>query len=63
MFSDSIASGDVLDVDVTGDSHLAVDAPFGRTASGLEQDRWGRLWVAGGTTGRTGDGVVHRLVR
>ncbi len=53
MFSGSIASGDVLAVDVlTGDTHLVVDAPFERTASGLEQDRWGRLWVAGGMTGR-----------
>ena len=51
MFSGSIASGDVLAVDVvTGESHLAVDAPPGRTAAGLEQDRWGRLWVAGGAT-------------
>jgi hypothetical protein len=53
MFSASIASGDVLAVDVlTGESHLAVDAPPGRTAAGLEQDCWGRLWVAGGPTGR-----------
>ncbi len=50
--SSSIATGDVLAVDLTGDSHLAVDAPPGRTASGLEQDRWGRLWVAGGPAGR-----------
>ena len=49
MFSGSIASGDVLAVDVlTGDTHLVVDAPFGRTAYGLEQDRWGRLWVWAG---------------
>ncbi len=53
MFSASIASGDVLAVDVlTGESHLAADAPPGRTAAGLEQDRWGRLWVAGGPTGQ-----------
>ena len=53
MFSASIATGDVLAVDVvSGESHLAVDAPPGRTAAGLEQDRWGRLWVAGGATGQ-----------
>jgi hypothetical protein len=53
MFSGSIATGDVLAVDVvTGESHLVVDAPPGRTAAGLEQDRWGRLWVAGGPTGQ-----------
>lgn len=52
MFSGSIATGDVLAVDVvTGESHFVVDAPPGRTAAGLEQDRWGRLWVAGGATG------------
>ena len=52
MFSGSLASGDVLAVDVvTGESHLVVDAPPGRTAAGLERDRWGRLWVAGGPTG------------
>lgn len=52
MFSASIATGDVLGVDVvTGESQLVVDAPPGRTAAGLEQDRWGRLWVAGGPTG------------
>ncbi len=53
MFSGSIASGDVLAVDVlTGESHLPVDAPPGRTAAGLEQDRWGCLWGAGGPTGQ-----------
>lgn len=53
MFSGSIATGDVLAVDVvTGESHFVVDAPPGRTAAGLEHDRWGRLWVAGGTTGQ-----------
>ena len=53
MFSGSRASGDVVAVDVvTGESRLFVDAPPGRTAVGLEQDRWGRLWVAGGATGQ-----------
>ena len=53
MFTASIATGDVLAVDVlTSESLLAVDAPPGRTAAGLEQDRWGRLWVAGGPTGQ-----------
>ena len=53
MFSGSLASGDVLAVDVrTGGSHLVVDAPPGRTAAGLKQDRWQRLWVAGGATGQ-----------
>jgi hypothetical protein len=53
LFSGSIASGDVLAVNArTGVSHLVVDAPPGRTAVGLKQDRWGRLWVAGGSTGQ-----------
>ncbi len=52
MLSASIATGDILAVDVlTGESHLVVDAPPGRTAAGLEQDRWGRLWVAAGRLG------------
>src|SRR3712207_4425994 len=51
MFSGSRASGDVIAVNVvTGERRLVVDAPPGRTAIGLEQDRWGRLWVAGGGT-------------
>jgi hypothetical protein len=53
MLSGSRASGDVLAVNVvTGESHLVVDAPPGRTAAGIEQDRWGRIWVAGGQTGQ-----------
>ena len=53
MFSGSLASGDVIAVNVvTGASRLVVDAPPGRTAVGLEQDRFGRLWVAGGPTGQ-----------
>ncbi len=53
MFSGSLATGDVIAVDlVTGQNRLVVDAPPGRTAVGLEQDRWGRLWVAGGATGQ-----------
>ena len=53
MFSGSLATGDVIAVDVvTGQYRPVVDAPPGRTAVGLEQDRWGRLWVAGGPTGQ-----------
>jgi sugar lactone lactonase YvrE len=53
LFSGSMASGDVVAVDArTGGRHLVVDAPLGRTAVGLKQDRWGRLWVAGGATGQ-----------
>jgi hypothetical protein len=53
MFSGSLATGDVIAVDlVTGLPRLVVDAPPGRTAVGLEQDRFGRLWVAGGATGQ-----------
>ena len=53
MFSGSRATGDVVAVDlVTGELRPVVDAPAGRTATGLEQDRWGRLWVAGGATGQ-----------
>lgn len=53
MFSGSRATGDIVAVDiVTGAVRLAVDAPEGRAALGLEQDRFGRLWVAGGATGQ-----------
>ncbi|MCA1692035.1 MAG: superoxide dismutase [Actinobacteria bacterium] len=53
MLSGSRVTGDVVAVDiVTGESRLFVDAPPGRTAIGLELDRWGRLWVAGGATGQ-----------
>ena len=53
MFSGSRATGDVIAVNlVTGEPRLVVDAPPGRTAAGLEQDRFGRLWVAGGATGQ-----------
>ena len=53
MFSGSRATGDVIAVNVaTGTTRLAVDAPAGRSATGLEQDRWGRLWVSGGATGQ-----------
>ncbi len=69
MYSGSRATGDVVAFDVrTGQRTLVVDAPAGRTATGLELDRWGRLWVSGGATGEhqrrgdhTGRGVVHRL--
>ncbi|MEA2686465.1 MAG: hypothetical protein QOE93_1660 [Actinomycetota bacterium] len=53
MLSGSLATGDILAVDViAGDSHLVVDAPPGRTASGIKQDPWGRIWAAGGATGQ-----------
>ncbi|MDQ4134464.1 MAG: superoxide dismutase [Actinomycetota bacterium] len=53
MFSGSRATGDVIAVNVaTGATRLVVDAPPGRSATGLEQDRWGRLWVSGGATGQ-----------
>ena len=52
VYSGSRATGDIIAVDVvTGGRELAVDAPAGRTAVGIEQDRWGRFWVAGGGTG------------
>ena len=52
VYSGSRATGDILAVDVvTGHRELAVDAPAGRTAVGIEQDRYGRFWVAGGGTG------------
>jgi hypothetical protein len=52
VYSGSRATGDILAVDVvSGDSWLVVDAPAGRTAVGIEQDREGRFWVAGGATG------------
>ncbi len=53
MYSGSRATGDVVAVDIrTGERALVVDAPAGRTATGLELDRWGRLWVSGGATGQ-----------
>lgn len=52
VYSGSRASGDIVAVDVrTGARELIVDAPAGRTAVGLERDRFGRFWVAGGATG------------
>jgi streptogramin lyase len=46
VYSGSRASGDIVAVDVvTGEREIAVDAPAGRTAVGIEQDRWGRFWV------------------
>ncbi|MFP5317025.1 MAG: SMP-30/gluconolactonase/LRE family protein [Acidimicrobiia bacterium] len=53
MYSGSLATGQVLAVDViTGQSHLVVEDPAGAPAVGLELDRWGRLWVAGGNSGQ-----------
>ena len=52
VYSGSRLTGDILAVDVrTGERELVVDAPEGRTAIGIEQDRFGRFWVAGGATG------------
>jgi hypothetical protein len=52
VYSGSRASGDIVAVDVrTGERTLVVDAPEGRMAVGIEQDRFGRFWVAGGATG------------
>ena len=52
VYSGSRATGDIVAVDVrTGGRDLVVDAPAGRTAIGIEQDRYGRFWVAGGATG------------
>ena len=52
VYSGSRATGDIMAVNVlTGAQELAVDAPEGRTAVGIEQDRFGRFWVAGGGTG------------
>jgi sugar lactone lactonase YvrE len=52
VYSGSRATGDIIAVDVArGESEIVVDAPAGRTAVGIEQDRFGRFWVAGGATG------------
>jgi streptogramin lyase len=54
VYSGSRATGDIVAVDVrTGERELVVDAPDGegRVAVGIEQDRFGRFWVAGGATG------------
>ncbi|HEX2119679.1 MAG TPA: hypothetical protein VHF91_10890, partial [Acidimicrobiales bacterium] len=52
VYSGSRVSGDIVAVDLlTGRLHPVVDAPAGRTAIGIEQDRKGRFWVAGGATG------------
>jgi hypothetical protein len=36
---------------VTGQGDILVEGAAGRMATGLHLDRWGRLWVAGATTG------------
>lgn len=36
---------------VTGDGEIIVPGVAGRMATGLHLDRWGRLWVAGASTG------------
>jgi hypothetical protein len=36
---------------VTGQGAIIVEGAAGRMATGLHLDRWGRLWVAGATTG------------
>lgn len=54
VYSGSRATGDIVAVDVaSGEYEIVVDAPDGegRTAIGIEQDRFGRFWVAGGGTG------------
>ena len=52
VYSGSRASGDIIAVDVvSGESWIVVDAPAGRTAVGIEEDREGRFWVAGGASG------------
>lgn len=52
MYSGSRANGDIVAVDVrTGALRLVVDAPADRTAVGIEEDRFGRFFVAGGATG------------
>ena len=52
VYSGSRATGDIVAVDIrTGERTLVVDAPEGRTAVGIERDRFGRFWVAGGATG------------
>ena len=52
VYSGSRVSGDIVAVDLlTGRLQPVVDAPAGRTAIGIEQDRKGRFWVAGGATG------------
>ena len=52
VYSGSRATGDIVAVNLlTGARELVVDAPAGRTAVGIEQDRFGRFWVAGGNTG------------
>lgn len=49
MLAGSLLDGDIYRVSVvTGRGVLAVDAPEGRTAVGIEADRLGRVFVAGG---------------
>jgi streptogramin lyase len=65
VYSGSRASGDIVALNVrTGERYLVVDAPTGRTAIGIEQDRFGRFFVAGGATGDVfvynADGTVLR---
>ena len=52
VYSGSRADGDIVAVDLrTGERELVVDAPAGRIAVGIEQDSFGRFWVAGGPAG------------
>lgn len=52
VYSGSLATGDILAVNVrTGERKLVVDAPAGRVAVGIERDRFGRFFVAGGPSG------------
>ncbi|MDQ4071067.1 MAG: superoxide dismutase [Actinomycetota bacterium] len=53
MYSGSRTDGRILAVNViTGESRIVVAEPAGSPAVGLELDRFGRLWVAGGNTGQ-----------
>lgn len=53
MYSGSRATGQVVAVNViTGEVEFVVTNPAGRPATGLELDRFGRLWVSGGNSGQ-----------
>lgn len=52
VYSGSRANGNIVAVDVaTGEREMVVIAPAGRMAVGIERDRFGRFWVAGGGSG------------
>ena len=52
LYAGSLADGSIWTGSArTGEGHLLVPGMAGNASTGLHIDRWGRLWVAGATTG------------